>query len=401
MPFLLTSDAAYDLVATTVLSDTSLPAGSLIFYNDQVYLRDELVEAHNCGWTEDNPCDGWTKLVPAEVTELDSSGVRRLSFELRWASKVDPNDSNRLISARVHISDPDLVETSVGFYLGADAAILDGFHLVGSRWYGEGESVGLQDYDTVQTIADTTSEAHPFLVGLEVEKEDGSFCDFTETGEWLAVRDGSLGDGGFELVSPAFNLTKNKSRISKMLDQVDSFLDANTTTACGGHINLSQAGLSGKDLLARIEDCIPLLYAMFPRRLSCDFTAPNVKIYEEAGKYRAVRVGGDRIEFRIFSRVTSREQLEWRIRLIKHFVEFGRLPIGEALKDKRSRLWALLREVYTDDKIEQIEKMYEPFLWYYDKGLRHPLVLKYLPQCLAAENAAQCLDAEHAEPLHV
>ena len=391
MPYLSTSDAAYDLIATTVVSDAQLPAGSFIFYQETLYHRDELVEAHDWGYTINDPCGGRTRRVPAEITEIDSSGVRRLSCELVWVYATTPEGP--LTSKRVHISHPDLIQSASGVYLGAEAAEEAGLVFFFCVWYSAGEQVGLKPYDTVQGAVDTTTDNHPFLVGLEIEKEDYTFRNFTNVGEWLAVKDGSLGDYGFELVSPAFNLTKNKSRIRDLLDQVAPFLDAFSTSACGGHINLSKAGLSGRDLLHSVEDCIPLLYAMFPRRLKNTFSTPNVKNYEESGKYRAVRVGDDRIEFRIFSRVTDREQLEWRIRLIKHFVEEGRLPIEEALKDKRSKLWSLLREVYNDDKIEQLERMYEPFSWYYEKGLRHPLVLKYLPTCHAAEDAEALSEA--------
>jgi hypothetical protein len=326
---------------------------------------------------------GWT---PNNLIGRDYKGDPHLERELVWCYKcIERLDG--LASVRVHYSHSTLINHHSGSYFNEEAAERYGLRQIAGRWYGEGDQVGLQSYDTVQTIIDTTTDNHPYLVGLEVEKEDSSFVDFTDIGEWIAVKDGSLSDGGFELVSPAFNLTKNKPRVSKLLDQVDRFLGASTTQGCGGHINLSKAGRSGPELLSDIEDSIPLLYAMFPKRLKGDYSSPNVKNFEESGKYRAVRVGDDRIEFRIFSRVTSRAQLEWRIRFIKHLVEEGRLPIEEALQDRRSKLWSLLREVYSDEKIANLASMYEPFTWYYSKGLRHPLVLKYLPTCFAAEEA--------------
>lgn len=83
-----------------------------------------------------------------------------------------------------------------------------------------------------------------FGIGIEVEKEDSSFAlDYEKVlreTKWIGERDGSLGDGGFELISPAIPLdvTKNilnqSEWIEKYINPVGKYLNASYSDRCGG-----------------------------------------------------------------------------------------------------------------------------------------------------------------------
>jgi len=190
-----------------------------------------------------------------------------------------------------------------------------------------------------------TTEHHRALIGFEVEKEDeewhvrgSSETDIlaaAHDSKWLAVSDGSLEyDNGFELVSPGYNLTDPNGEYGTEAMQRDfdnlAPLMAKTTSRCGGHITLSVAGFTGEQIARRIEPFYSLLFALYPSRLMGEYARPirgedsltNIR----GGKFRAVNVMNDRVEFRIFSAVKTPGQLMNRVELIRALYE---LILGE------------------------------------------------------------------------
>ena len=208
-------------------------------------------------------------------------------------------------------------------------------------------------YNTLQeNIAETTEEA-PFLVGMEVEKED---ADWHTDGEyetnilananehgWLAVSDGSLDcETGFELVSPAYNLTADGIYGRRQMElAINSMaaIDADTSHRCGGHLTVSAKGLSGPELARRIEPFFPMIFAMFPSRLTGEYANPcrQEQATNTGYKFRAINTQHNRVEFRIFTGVRNRDQLIKRIDMLRELLRCILADCGGYLSEAESR----------------------------------------------------------------
>jgi hypothetical protein len=194
-------------------------------------------------------------------------------------------------------------------------------------------------------------------IGFEVEKEDSSILenlhapDLLDATDWAAVSDGSLGSGGFELVSPIFDL--HGTNFCAEFSEVKKYLNADFSENCGGHINYSSELETPKKMAESISGYLPLLYAMYPKRIQKRWCImkPKNELLESSDKYQAVCMKRNRIEFRIFPAVKNLEQLVWRAELIKIF-DLNRCEseseVLSTICDPGSDLNKHLRKVYTD-----------------------------------------------------
>ena len=167
------------------------------------------------------------------------------------------------------------------------------------------------------------------FIGFEIEKEDldvkesmriYSFKDATDN-LWRKERDGSLDcDSGFELISPTFEFCVDKIFEYIRGNQVlIDHINADKSTACGGHIHVSIKDVSGKDLFDSIKGYVPLFYALYHKRSENSFcqAKSSDKLKSDGAKHQAIQVLKDRIEFRIISAVPNVDVLEWRAQLIE------------------------------------------------------------------------------------
>ena len=177
-------------------------------------------------------------------------------------------------------SDEEIITDDDSHYCGEYCAERAGYHRHGDGYwydYPEGNERGLLPYDST-TVLHRTSSDKPWRIGFEIEKEDAAYDAFDDLPKgWIAVEDGSLDDDyGFELVSPGYNLSEYRT-ICDHIRYLRNYLSADSTVACGGHISVSESGTSGSDLVERLGDFIPLLYALYPRRLKNEYVAPKNK----------------------------------------------------------------------------------------------------------------------------
>lgn len=252
-------------------------------------------------------------------------------------------------------------------------------------------NAGLRSYDEANRSIHPAKFDNPFRIGFEVEKEDvkwihrGSLDSYAGRWGWIAVSDGSLNDGaGFELVSPAYNM-KEIDKFNELWKEFEA-LDANVSVRCGGHINVSQHALTPDQVIYAMRDFIPLLYAMYPKRLSNRWCKVTKSCDTLAGgdKYRAVNVRDNRVEFRLFSRVKNRKQLVWRAKLLHYGIDADRR--GKVLTDLRtpgSWLRRHLRQVYTEKELQRRHVLYHHFNeWYRRDPSADPsnVVKQFLPE---------------------
>ena len=174
------------------------------------------------------------------------------------------------------------------------------------------------------------TDADNVLMGLEVEKVDyrlrdkGDAWELLEQTSWSKEEDGSLGSDGYELVSPILPLF-NRDKINEAINPVREWINGDSNESCGGHITLSQKGVTTENFLGSMKQYAPILYGLYHKRLDNRFCRAKQwsKYFQYPEKYSAFFVKdsmgreGGRVEIRLFSRVRNEENLLWRIELLQ------------------------------------------------------------------------------------
>lgn len=204
-------------------------------------------------------------------------------------------------------------------------------------------------------------ERGPYLIGYEIEKEDNRIKYsvylqdlMNEHPKWRKEKDSSLdGETGFELISPPFEL--DSAKIEALLSRSEtlkSHINASHSTNCGGHIHLSKAGTTGRELFESIQGYTPLLHAMYPNRADavsyCQ--AKSNDELKRGGKYQSVNILHNRIEIRIFSAVRNVSNLMWRTRLIELMLANPTNCPRKAFFNVHTAFKKHLMEVYTTEE---------------------------------------------------
>lgn len=212
-----------------------------------------------------------------------------------------------------------------------------------------------------------------YKIGYEIEKEDQdvleSICidDFeSETdGDWRKERDGSLDDdGGYELISPTFEFN-----IDKIFEHIEgnrvllNHINAGISHNCGGHIHLSEAGLSGSELFDKVKGYVPLFYALYHGRVNKNYCKgkSNEDLRYENEKYQAIKIHHDRIEFRIISAVPNVNTLKWRSKLLMMILQHPTSDIIRAYYNVDTKFTKLLKQTYSDDKLVIVKQRFIEF----------------------------------------
>jgi hypothetical protein len=219
------------------------------------------------------------------------------------------------------------------------------------------------------------NDADDYLLGLEVEKvdyekqQDGDAWELlTETG-WSKERDGSLGDNGYELVSPILPLFDN-SRIKNAMNPVTKWINGKSNDRCGGHITISNRKMNGDDLLESIKDIAPIIYSLYPNRISNTYCKVKSwsKYFSYPEKYSALYLKdgsmlGGRVEIRLFSRVTNQNQLTWRIELIQMLIKGGGNfnQIAQRIACPESAYYKHFAKQYTHEQIGEKLKLMDAY----------------------------------------
>jgi hypothetical protein len=155
-----------------------------------------------------------------------------------------------------------------------------------------------EDYGTASDQGDDVGE-YPFFAGFETD----SSC-------------------GVEAVSHVFPLSPPRSKWRKevfdMMNDASCIINSDADIKCGGHITVSVNPNFFKgdayDVVNAVKPKLALLYALYRYRLKRSYCAQNKPVKKENNaKYSPVNVkSGNRIEFRIPSRVKNVKQLKLR-----------------------------------------------------------------------------------------
>jgi hypothetical protein len=201
-----------------------------------------------------------------------------------------------------------------------------------------------------------------FIVGIEVEKvdsrlqHDAPVFEILQNTGWKKESDGSLGSGGYELVSPKLPLL-DMNRIVQACEPVKKYINAKSDSSCGGHINISRKGVTSKDLLKGMKGFVPIIYALYESRLTNRYCQAKKwsHYFNYRDKYSAFYLKNEAIcEIRLFSRITNYTTLQWRIKLLQTlFGDYAKNLNQFVLKmsNRESSLYKLLNEQYEHDAI--------------------------------------------------
>lgn len=208
-------------------------------------------------------------------------------------------------------------------------------------------------------------ESDEYLLGIEVEKtdyekqQDGDAWELLQNTGWSKEQDSSLGSGGYELVSPILPLF-DIDRINRAVEPVRKWVNGKSNDRCGGHLTISNTKMNGDDLLDSFKDFAPIIYALYPNRISNNYCkAKNwakYKSYPE--KYSAFYLKdgsqlGGRVEIRIFSRITNQRTMNWRIELLQSLIkDKGNLnQYAQRIGCPESSLYKHFAQTYTHEQI--------------------------------------------------
>jgi len=233
------------------------------------------------------------------------------------------------------------------------------------------------DYHSGSRECRFDADTAKYTIGFEIEKEDGDAVEIgwyklkKRTG-WDKERDGSLcDDTGYELVSPAFNLfTDDIDKEINADEDLQTLIDADTSSSCGGHINLGSTKHSPSQLFQLIEGWLPLFYTLYEGRISGEYckAKEKYKYAIERDKYSAIFVKSSVVEFRIPSAVTSVKNLLWRRDLMRiicssikeesvkgiegtAYIGATEIDVLKMLVNPTSELHQHLRKIYSHDKL--------------------------------------------------
>ena len=207
------------------------------------------------------------------------------------------------------------------------------------------------------------SDCSNFKFGVEVEKEDEDEYYGSKTQKvydltgWAKETDGSLGEYGYELISPIYDLmdlTKFNLDLEKF-SVLRGLINADYSGNCGGHITISSKEMTAGELFSGIRAYIPLLYSLYPSRTQQSYSQAK-SIYtlgyqpeKYSGVYLKEGLKGRLLEFRIFPAIRNVSNMIWRIELLQIMLRnigVGERDVLKQLLNKKSKLSIHIRKMY-------------------------------------------------------
>ena len=192
---------------------------------------------------------------------------------------------------------------------------------------------------------DDKSDGYRYRVGIELEREDIAFkesisaYDFLEKTGWVVERDCSLDDlSGFEAISPIYPLKLGKLERIFNSDDIKKLARTEYSCCCGGHITISDTKRTPTELIDDIGGYLPILYAMFPKRVNNGYCSPLKKdnYKYQSGHYALSKRGngrGDGLEIRLFDAPKDEKDILNRFRLLKYMLQHKATTIEQGLEN--------------------------------------------------------------------
>jgi hypothetical protein len=202
--------------------------------------------------------------------------------------------------------------------------------------------------------------------GVEVEKEDydAKTMEYPDTiynaVKWCKESDGSLNDySGFELVSPVYDIMDKDTWLRDFSHPlIEPLLNAKHSSSCGGHIHISSSMYTPDEIMLGLSGFLPILYSLYKKRMFADYarTKKKYQYLTEKTKRASVYVQDRTCEFRIFPAVRSKDNLIWRLDLLRIFIDNFNASERDVLKmlcNTSHPLHIHIRSMVGDDKMTE------------------------------------------------
>ena len=331
----------------------SLHTGEIFFYEDMEELG--IVETESGEYAYENDC---------------SLVVTGRWGQEEWA--IDCDNEYVYHDGTTYLNDSVASENGVQYYSRFDEYMTEDEYM---ERMGEESDDGYDEHHNTPSYHHFTPRAvriennkGDFNFGLEIEKVDREVKvqvnahQLHQDIKWCKEQDASLRDEnglnykGFEVVTPVYSLFGNLWKKDFEKEDVTKILNAQFNKKCGGHFNLSSTKYSPDELFEGLSPFFPLLYSMYESRIHegyC-YAFKKDKMSYSPEKRTAIYKQSNRIEFRIFPAVRSKENAIWRIDLVKIFVKninCSEIDVLKMMVNEKSPLHKHLLKVYTKEEI--------------------------------------------------
>jgi hypothetical protein len=208
-----------------------------------------------------------------------------------------------------------------------------------------------------------------FTIGFEVEKTRFSRGAVTEYALFAGFeRDGSCGYEAITHILPLLPKGEWRNKVFNMMYEAkriieDSYSPSNTS--CGGHITLAVDGMDGEELMNRLKKFSGVMLSLFRRRLGNGYCRSNpfMDVDTNAGRYQVCLRKGDRVEFRLPSRITGVKQMMRRYELCYMMLDFAVNRPNASFKTFLKAVAPIVSSMYGHDeqKVNEILTLSEAF----------------------------------------
>ena len=200
-----------------------------------------------------------------------------------------------------------------------------------------------------------------FTIGFEVEKTRFSRGAVTEYALFAGFeRDGSCGYEAITHILPLLPKGEWRNKVFNMMYEAkriieDSYSPSNTS--CGGHITLAVDGMDGEELMNRLKKFSGVMLSLFRRRLGNGYCRRNpfMDVDTNAGRYQVCLRKGDRVEFRLPSRITGVKQMMRRYELCYMMLDFAVNRPNASFKTFLKAVTPIVSSMYGHDEVKVTE----------------------------------------------
>ena len=207
-----------------------------------------------------------------------------------------------------------------------------------------------------------------YKIGIEFEK-----CDCIENPweyknkGWRCETDSSC---WYEYITPILPFDKVDSAFDWIVENGKDILPESINSDCGWHIHVSKEGVQPDELYKTIAGWRPLLWGLYPHRLS-GYSSRNGDKYDHSVD---VGVRNRTVEIRIFPWCDNKNTLRFRLEIVKFMLDNPAKNTADALKIlgmKQLSFAKILDIVYgwnTERLVSLLDRMHK----FYNEGITKP-----------------------------
>jgi len=208
-----------------------------------------------------------------------------------------------------------------------------------------------------------------FTIGFEVEKTRFSRGAVTEYALFAGFeRDGSCGYEAITHILPLLPKGEWRNKVFNMMFEAKRIIEDSHSPSdhrCGGHITLAVDGMEGEELMNRLKKFSGVMLSLFRRRLGNGYCRSNpfMDVETNAGRYQVCLRKGDRVEFRLPSRITGVKQMMRRYELCYMMLDFAVNRPNASFKTFLKAVTPIVSSMYGHDeqKVTEILTLSEAF----------------------------------------